>query len=87
MSFPDILLAVSLLSFGGAIVGAGLVCLNRRDRRYLERNKQEACRWHEWRVLEEGTTITCSLCGRRSLRVNDARKLTPQKISPQNFLP
>ena len=87
MTLPDVLFTVSLLSLGGAVVGAGLVCLNRRDRRSLERNRQDACRWHQWVVLEGGATVLCSLCGKQSPRLNAARDVRSERNFPETTLP
>ncbi len=66
MALPDIILSVSLLSLGGVFVGAGLRRLDRLDRRRMEDARQDTCRWHHWRVLEDGTSLMCDDCGKRN---------------------
>lgn len=87
MLLPDILLSVTLLGLGGAVVGTGIVCLNRRDRRCMERNRQDACGWHQWQVTEGGSTVVCSLCGKQSPKVNGTRDLSSERIFTENTLP
>ena len=70
MALPDILLSVSLLSFGGMVVGTGLLRLDRMDRRRLEIARQSNCQWHQWQTSEEEGWLVCRLCGKRSQRLN-----------------
>jgi hypothetical protein len=87
MTIPDILLSVSLLCLGGAVVGTGIVCLSRRDRRSMERNRQDACGWHQWQVTEAGAAVVCSLCGKKSPKVHAARDLSPERVFTEHTLP
>lgn len=87
MVLPDIVLSVSLLSLGGVIVGAGLVRLDRQDRRRIEYTRQSACLWHHWQALEEETLLICALCGKRSRRVNPTRDRDPETIPLESIFP
>ena len=85
MALANIITSVCLLSLGGVIVGAGLFRLNRLDRRRMDYARQSACRWHQWRVLEDGSALTCSLCGKRWPRTNFPQDRDPESIPSENL--
>ncbi len=87
MALPDLILSVSLLSLGGVFVGVGLRRLDRLDRRRVESSRQNGCRWHHWQVLEEGTSLICALCGKKSRMVNPAHDRGSETISSGNTPP
>lgn len=82
----DVLTLVSLLSLGGIIGAAGLLRVFRLDRLRWERIRQNACRWHRWEILEEGASLVCALCGKRSCRLNPWRERDAEATSPWNTL-
>lgn len=87
MVLADVITVVSLFSLGGIIGAAGFLRLFRLDRLRWERIRQNACRWHHWRTLEEGTLLVCSLCGKTSRRVNPSRDRDVETISSGNIFP
>lgn len=88
MVLADIITFVSLLSLGGIIGAAGFLRLSRLDRLRWERIRQNACRWHRWQILKEGTSLICTLCGKKSRRVNPLPDSPPEEtISSGNISP
>jgi hypothetical protein len=87
MAVPEIILSVSLLSLGGAVVGTGLWCLDRRDRLRIEAARQGNCRWHHWQALEDTAWLVCDLCGKRSHRLNPREGGPRETLPPENLLP
>jgi hypothetical protein len=87
MVLPDILLSASLLSLGGVVVGAGLLRLDRMDRRRLEITRQSNCRWHQWQTSEERGWLVCRLCGKRARRLNPWEDHNRDRIPSDNILP
>ena len=80
MVVTDVITLVSLLSLGGIIGAAGFHRLVRLDRLRWEYIRQNACRWHRWQIFEEGTSLICALCGKRSRRLNPAPEFPPDVI-------
>ena len=78
MVVTDVITVLSLLSLGGIIGAAGFQRLVRLDRLRWEYIRQNACRWHRWQTLEEGTSLVCALCGKRSRRLNPAPDSPPE---------
>jgi hypothetical protein len=76
----------SLLVVGAIIIGAGLVRLDRLDRRRMDSYRQDACGWHQWQVHEEGAPPVCTRCGRRSGAPSPSRDPTRETISSDNIL-
>jgi len=70
MVVTDVITILSLLSLGGIIGVAGFRRLFRLDCLRWEYVRQNGCRWHRWQVLEQGASLVCALCGKRSRRVN-----------------
>lgn len=88
MPVPDILLSVTLLSLGGAVVGAGLWRLDRQDRLRLQAARQSRCRWHRWQPLEEDRAwLTCALCGKRSRRLNPREERGREPLPSEHLFP
>lgn len=85
MVLPDIITSAYLLSLGGVIVGAGLLRLSRQDQARVEFHRQSACRWHQWQVLEEGTSLVCALCGKTSRRIRSSTDPDPERIPSENI--
>jgi len=78
MVLTDVITVVSLLSLGGIIGLAGFRRLFRLDHLRWEYIRQNACRWHRWQTLEEGTSLICALCGKRSRRLNPPPEFPPE---------
>ncbi|MCI0409152.1 MAG: hypothetical protein L0191_11435 [Acidobacteria bacterium] len=73
MALTDLISLVALMSLGGIIGAAGLLRLFRLDRLRMEYNRQAACRWHRWQALQGGSYLTCTLCWKKSRRINPSR--------------
>lgn len=86
-SFGYLLASVCLLSLGAVIVAGGLLRLSRLDRERMEYGRQSACRWHQWRILEGGTSLVCAICGKKSPPINPSHDRGPETISSQNIFP
>ncbi len=69
MALANVTASLCLLSLSVVFIGAGLLRLDRLDRRRTEYYRQAACRWHHWQVSEEETWLVCDLCGKRSRKV------------------
>ena len=78
MVLTDVITVVSLLSLGGIIGTAGFQRLVRLDRLRWEYIRQNACRWHRWQIIEQGTSLVCTLCGKRSRRMNPLPEFPPE---------
>ena len=78
MVVTDVITVLSLLSLGGIIGAAGFQRLVRLDRLRWEYIRQNACRWHRWQSLEQGTSLVCALCGKRSRRLNPPPEFPPE---------
>ncbi len=76
-----------LFSLCVVFLGAGLLRLDRLDRRRMEYYRQTACRWHEWQISEEGNWFGCALCGRRSRMVNPSCDQDPEPIPSDTLCP
>ena len=87
MVLTDIITFVSLLFLGGIIGAAGFLRLSRLDRLRWERIRQNACRWHRWQVLEGGSALICTLCGKRSRLMNPLPDRPQETSSSGNILP
>jgi hypothetical protein len=88
MVLADVTTLVSLLSLGGIIGAAGFLRLSRLDRLRWEHIRQSACRWHRWQILEGGTSLMCTLCGKKSRRINPLPDSPlDETISSGNILP
>lgn len=74
MVLADVLTLVSLLSLGGMIAAAGISRLSRLDRLRWERMRHNACRWHRWQELKDGAWLACTLCGKKSRRLNPSHE-------------
>ncbi len=79
MVLTDVII-VSLLSLGGVIGAAGLLRLSRLDRLRWEYIRQNACRWHQWHLMEGGTSLICALCGKKSRLINPHPDSPPETI-------
>ncbi len=86
MALPDILLSVSLLSIGAAVVGTGLRCLDRRDRLRAEAARQSDCLWHHWQASEDAIWLICDLCGKRSRKLNPHHDPGLETPPPENII-
>ncbi len=73
MAVLNIATSLCLLLLGVVIVGSGLRLLDRLDRLQMEYNRQNACRWHHWQISEEGSSLVCALCGKKSRMINPSR--------------
>ncbi len=80
MVVTDVITVLSLLSLGGIIGVAGFRRLFRLDRLRWEYVRQNGCRWHRWQILEQGTSLVCALCGKRSRRLNPLPDSPPDLI-------
>lgn len=80
MVLADVITLVSLLSLGGIIGAAGLLRLARLDRLRWDYIRQNACRWHRWEIREEGTSLICILCGKKSRLINPHPDPPPEAI-------
>jgi hypothetical protein len=78
MVLTDVITIVSLLSLGGIIGLAGFRRLFRLDRLRWEYVRQNACRWHRWQSVDQGTSLVCALCGKSSRRVNPRSEFPPE---------
>lgn len=87
MALTNIITSICLLSLGGIIVGAGLLRLDRLDRRRLEAARQNACQWHHWQLLEEGSSLVCALCGKKCRRLNRSPDRAPEPVPSDNLFP
>lgn len=74
----NIAASLCLLSLGVVIVGSGLRLVDRLDRLQLEHNKQNACRWHHWKILEEGSSLVCAACGKKHQMINTDHDRDPE---------
>jgi hypothetical protein len=87
MVLTDVITLVSLISLGGIIGLAGFMRILRLDRLRWQQMRQNACQWHRWESTEGGTTLACTLCGKKSRRLNPARDRDVDPASPGNLLP
>jgi hypothetical protein len=87
MPLPDIILSISLISIGGAVVGAGVWRLNRLDRLRVEAARQSGCRWHDWQPLDDGIWLVCGLCGKRSRKLTSPRDATREALPSDHLFP
>ncbi len=87
MALSYIITSACLLSLGGILIGTGLLRLSLLDRRRMEYYRQSTCRWHQWQVLEGGSSLVCALCGKRCQRVNPSRDKDPESIPSENIFP
>lgn len=82
--------AITVLSFcslGGLMIGIGLLRLARLDRLRMQYLRQNACRLHNWKPLEGGTSLVCTLCGKNSRRINPLPDSPPESFISGGFLP
>lgn len=87
MTLPTVITLLSFCSLGGLMIGVGLRHLCRLDRLRTQYLRQTACRLHNWTPLEEGTSLICTLCGKKSRRINPLPDPLPESIGPGNILP
>ena len=80
MGVSEIIASVSLLAFGGIVVGAGLRHLDREDRRWIEAARQRGCLWHQWQASEGGICLVCRLCGKKSRRLNPSEDRVGERL-------
>ncbi len=87
MALSYIITSACLLSLGGILIGTGLLRLSLVDRRRMEYYRQSVCRWHQWEVVDGGTSLVCTLCGKRCQRINPSRDKEPESIPSENIFP
>lgn len=87
MVLADVITVVSLVSLGGIIGAAGFMRILRLDRLRWQQMRQNACRWHRWESVEEGTALACTLCGKKSRRLNPTRDGDTDAGSAGHLLP
>jgi len=87
MVLADVITVVSLVSLGGIIGVAGFMRILRLDRLRWQQMRQNACQWHRWETADDGKTLACSLCGKKSRRLNPTRDRDTDTSSPGSLLP
>jgi hypothetical protein len=70
MAFGDLVVLASLVSLGGVLLVFAFAHLIRVDRLHMSYRRQAACRWHRWQAVDGGTSLTCTVCGKKSRRIN-----------------
>lgn len=87
MTLTVVITVLSFGSLGGLMIGIGLVRLARLDRLRMQYLRQEACRLHRWQPLKGENALVCSLCERRSRRINPVLDSPPESFISGGFLP
>jgi len=64
LTWLDISLLTLLISLGAILVTQSLIYLTHCDAQEVRRNRQAACRRHEWSRLDSTTGLVCRLCGK-----------------------
>jgi hypothetical protein len=64
ISWIDISLVTLLISLAAVLVTQSLIYLTHRDAQEVRRNRQAACRRHEWIRLDPTSGLICRLCGK-----------------------
>jgi hypothetical protein len=64
LTWIDISLLTLLICLGAVLVTQSLMYLTQRDAQEVRRNRQAACRRHEWNRLDPTTGLVCRLCGK-----------------------
>jgi len=87
VTVANVITLISFCSLGGIMIGVGLLRLARLDRLRMQYLRQSACRLHNWTPLEGGTSLICTLCGKKSRRINPLPDCPPESISSGGILP
>lgn len=64
LTWIDLSLVTLLISLAAVLVTQSLIYLTHRDAQEVRRNRQAACRRHEWIRLDSTTGLICRLCGK-----------------------
>ena len=87
MTLANVITLISFCSLSGIMIGVGLRHLCRLDRLRMQYLRQNACGLHNWKPLEGGTSLICTLCGKKSRRINPLPDTPPESISSGGILP
>jgi len=74
MTVANVITLISFCSLGGIMIGVGLLRLARLDRLRMQ-------------YLRQSASLICTLCGKKSRRINPLPDCPPESVSSGGMLP